>query len=582
MRPNRRVALWLLALAAGLPLWAGEEAAPDKGALDKPRIILLPEFDLDQAGPDQPTAVVPRPLPSMPPRRLEGVPSKEYLLVGTLLTKAFLAKRYDLVDPKVAGDIARVFTRLREFRDPSAASGTVDSVAQQVAYGYNADLIVFYKLLVHEVKPDADVPKVKTVHDSVQARVVVGSTGRLFAMEERDAKGISETDAYLAHRMAIERVLGKPGEADDPGLANALVKQIEAWWADYAKKGRPVVVNFFIQGEDATRLQQLAALLKSEGSVTISGQPRPRRVINSEQTKEIFAEYEIGLLGALFDLQAMLVKNAAELKLADGMKLADKFRITVDAFGDHVTLCLLDPARPEVRPGVGIVVGNWREGHLAANDRQTLAAVARKATVMVRSYTKKGDALAPVGHGSGPVVTADGLVVTNFHVVNNAQKYFVEFEAEAPAAGNPQFEAELVRSMPDRDLALLKIKLLRPEDARFTALPLGKSLELRVGDEVVAVGAPFNSELINNVTFGTVSALGRGPNKYIVHTAPMYRGSSGGPLLNLRGEIVGINTAMPTGAVIAAEAGQPKEIGRVPVSGFGYAIPVELVQELLK
>lgn len=585
MRSQLSVAILVLLVAGGTLVAA--EAAPQE-TLDKPRIMLLPDVDAAMLSADEGGATLPPPLLNVAVKRPEALPARCVLLVQTLLSRELLKKRFRMVDPAVAERIGTVYTRLREFRDVSTASGTLDSVAQQIAYQYHADVICFYKLLVHKAEADRDAPAAKAVRDSVQVRVVGAATGRLLATDERTSAGLSDADEYLAHRMAIERILLAGGGGEAKGLAAYVADEVEGWWAEFHKTGRPVSVNFYLQGDDARLLTALAALLKSEGDVQIVGTPASRRVVNSEQTHEIFAEYEVNFVGAMIKLQGLLVQKIAELKGPDGKPLADKYRITVDAFGDHVTICLLDPERQEIRERPAVVPGGDLGGAVPgappapAASPQAVAEAARRATVLVRSYTKEGEVLKPLGHGSGAVLTPDGVVVTNAHVVSGGKHFFVEFEARTPDLPSPQFEAEVLRQMPDRDLALLKIKLLRPGQAAFDTLKLGRSADLRVGDSVVAVGAPFSPELINNVTFGTVSSLGRLPEKFIVHTAPIYHGNSGGPLLNLRGEIVGINAAGMAGPVVSEAGGAQKAVGRVTISGFSLAIPADLVSEMLR
>lgn len=165
------------------------------------------------------------------------------------------------------------------------------------------------------------------------------------------------------------------------------------------------------------------------------------------------------------------------------------------------------------------------------------------------------------GLGSGVIIDAGkGHVLTNAHVVAGASKITLKLNDERDV------EAELVGSDPDTDLALLKI----PDDD-LVDVPLGDSDAVRVGDFVVAVGNPFG--LNQTVTSGIVSGLGRSGigNRYedfIQTDASINPGNSGGALVNLKGELVGINTA------ILSRGG-----GNI---GIGFAIPINLAQAVVK
>jgi serine protease Do len=171
-----------------------------------------------------------------------------------------------------------------------------------------------------------------------------------------------------------------------------------------------------------------------------------------------------------------------------------------------------------------------------------------------------GGAFTQRGAGSGFVIRKDGVVLTNNHVVDNAKQVTVTL------SDGREFDAKVMGRDPKTDLAVLKI------DAKGT-LPtahFGDSDDLRVGDWVVAIGNPFG--LSNTVTAGIVSAKGRtigaGPYDDFIQTdAPINPGNSGGPLLNERGEVVGINTA------IFSQSG-----GNV---GIGFAIPINLAKQLV-
>lgn len=163
--------------------------------------------------------------------------------------------------------------------------------------------------------------------------------------------------------------------------------------------------------------------------------------------------------------------------------------------------------------------------------------------------------------GSGVIVDAkQGLVITNNHVIANADQIRVKLRDGRLLA------AELVGTDPETDVAVIRI----PAE-NLTALPMADSTGLRVGDFVVAIGNPFG--LGQTVTSGIVSALGRsglgilGYEDLIQTDASINPGNSGGALVNLRGELVGINTA------IFSQSG-----GNI---GIGFAIPVNMVQQVM-
>ena len=163
------------------------------------------------------------------------------------------------------------------------------------------------------------------------------------------------------------------------------------------------------------------------------------------------------------------------------------------------------------------------------------------------------------GVGSGFVISADGYILTNNHVIDDATQIKVKL------ADGKEYDAKVVGRDPKTDLALLKAEGV----SGLHALQLGDSDSLRVGNWVVAVGSPFGLE--QTVTAGIVSAKGRvigsGPYDNFIQTdASINPGNSGGPLLNMAGEVVGINTA------IFSQSG-----GNV---GIGFAIPVNMAKEI--
>ena len=163
--------------------------------------------------------------------------------------------------------------------------------------------------------------------------------------------------------------------------------------------------------------------------------------------------------------------------------------------------------------------------------------------------------------GSGFIVSADGYVVTNNHVVSPDQRAELE-EVTVTMPDGTEYPAELVGKDPQSDLAVLKISRSEP----FPFVNFGDSSEARVGDWVIAIGNPFG--LGGTVTSGIVSAVlrstGMAPgayDRYIQTDASINRGNSGGPLFDMQGNVIGINNAIfsPTGGSV----------------GIGFAIPAE-------
>jgi len=164
------------------------------------------------------------------------------------------------------------------------------------------------------------------------------------------------------------------------------------------------------------------------------------------------------------------------------------------------------------------------------------------------------------GAGSGFIVEEDGYIMTNHHVVEDADEIIVRL------ADRREFKAELIGSDPLSDVALLKI-----DADDLPTLKLGDSNALRPGEWVVAIGSPFNFE--QSVTAGIVSAKGRSTNQqqyvpFIQSDVAINRGNSGGPLLNMDGEVVGINSW-----ILSSGGGY---------MGLSFSIPIETASAAVK
>jgi putative serine protease PepD len=207
---------------------------------------------------------------------------------------------------------------------------------------------------------------------------------------------------------------------------------------------------------------------------------------------------------------------------------------------------------------------------LSADERTTIEVYRRSTPAVVNITTQAVEwnffygAVPSGGTGTGFIVNPDGTIVTNYHVVRDAQQIVV-----TRIDGN-SYAAQLVGYDPLTDLAVVKID---PEGARLPTLPLGDSSQLQVGQKVLAIGNPFGLQA--TLTTGVVSALQRTlrtPGGAIIDEAiqtdaAINPGNSGGPLLDSQGRVVGVNTMIftPSGGSV----------------GIGFAIPISTVKFIL-
>ncbi len=173
------------------------------------------------------------------------------------------------------------------------------------------------------------------------------------------------------------------------------------------------------------------------------------------------------------------------------------------------------------------------------------------------------------GTGSGFVIDREGHILTNYHVVKDADEIEVRFK------GDPKpYDAKVVGAVPPMDIALLKVDAPK---AKLHPIPLGDSDRVLVGQKAVAIGNPFGLDF--TVTEGIVSAIRKNPGvessliPYLIQTdAAINPGNSGGPLLDSHGRVIGINAAILSPSV---QAGAPQ------FAGIGFAIPINLAKDYL-
>lgn len=187
--------------------------------------------------------------------------------------------------------------------------------------------------------------------------------------------------------------------------------------------------------------------------------------------------------------------------------------------------------------------------------------------VIVENYSRDGDkptAGSLAGVGTGFVISKDGYIITNAHVISDAKAIWVTMY------DSTQIKAELIGSDVATDIAVLKIST----NKELTPLPLGDSSEVKTGDFVFAIGHPTGEELGFTATFGMVGAIDRSivvdgvRNKFIQIDAAINPGNSGGPLFSMDGNVIGVNSAKTVIASID-EYGEP-----ISAEGLGFSLPI--------
>ncbi len=189
--------------------------------------------------------------------------------------------------------------------------------------------------------------------------------------------------------------------------------------------------------------------------------------------------------------------------------------------------------------------------------------ISRQAGNLSEYFFGGGEPRAMIGSGSGVIISPDGYIITNNHVIANST------QLEVTLNNNKTYEAELIGADPNTDIALIKIEA----DNDLSFIPFGDSNQVRIGEWVLAVGNPFN--LTSTVTAGIISAKARdlnefdgNPQSFIQTDAAVNRGNSGGALVNTRGELIGINTA------ITSETGS--------YVGYSFAVPSNNARKVIE
>ena len=285
--------------------------------------------------------------------------------------------------------------------------------------------------------------------------------------------------------------------------------------------------------------------------------PKAKKKANRKRWKTILAAVlALAVVAGSCGITAAVVNSRWEKEMetvrVDFNKRLDEMQVQVDS------------TKMQVQNMPGIIAGTaegMTPGQVYAQNAQSVVLISCEITTSVYGQTTTGTSA-----GSGFILTEDGYVATNNHVVEGATRIFVTTH------GGEKYEAQLVGSDATNDMAVLKV-----EAEGLAPVTIGSSTALAVGDQVVAIGNPLG-ELTATMTAGYVSAKNRdvttdGRTINMIQTdAAINSGNSGGPLFNMLGQVVGITTAKYSGASSSGAS----------IEGIGFAIPIDDVMGMME
>jgi serine protease Do len=278
------------------------------------------------------------------------------------------------------------------------------------------------------------------------------------------------------------------------------------------------------------------------------------RYLNSHKIKTaLIAVVAVGLVAAVPNLMSTSpataqVDGSTEDAISTLNNVSEAFvKLSADASPAVVSIRVKKEMSPQRHPTGGLDPGNPLDHFFGPRSRGS------------RGPQMPAPGGEPIlyGEGTGFVISADGYIVTNNHIVNGADVVEVSLD------DGRSFDAEVIGTDPQTEVALIKV-----DATNLPSLRLGNSDAINVGEWVVAIGSPFG--LQHSVTAGIISARGRGDvgivdyADFIQTDAAINPGNSGGPLLNLQGEVIGMNTA-----ILSRSGGS---------MGIGFAIPINMVR----
>lgn len=470
-----------------------------------------------------------------------------------ILGRPFVEAHYQVVHLPRVNELLKMSENLKRL-------GTEPSVAKELGEKYGADILILYRITT-EVLPKQAAWFV--VHDSISVRVISADTGQTLAQDEVDSQGFHSTSNNYAHRDAIEKIVVKKK------LGQYLMTEINRWWDEYARLGQPVKVSFYLQNVGPEVVEAIkAAGAKVEG---VSGTFLQQRMQNNQSENDVYVEYDVRFKGDSGTFQTRML--AALNDTLDTIGLARN--VYINTIGRNVTFFVNDPVRTQALIERAGQLAPPAEGETASapgpdNPGRLIGQIAETSVVTIH---------AGENNGTGFVVSADGKIVTNAHVVGKAQTVTVEF------ASGTKISGKVIAANDSEDLAL--IGLDDTAGVKLVPVKIGNSDGIANGDTVYVAGSSMG--LKGNICMGVIGAASYpGPPAdlagKVFYSSLTHPGNSGGPVFNLKGEVVAVHSAgvQQTQQVLTENDGRVRQSGVVvsKIAGLGFGIPINRAKKL--
>lgn len=448
-------------------------------------------------------------------------------------------ERYvDILEKEFSGLFAAMGVRTVNARQSGMLAGHARQVAlehdfltyaQGLAMDVNAELIMSFHVSFREVGFTHSAPGFRSVQDTVAFELYRVDSAQRIAADSFLAAGASDLpgarEAFMhAHEQAMQRATSPV----DGGLARKIFEALRDECERTARFGRLITVGLYFQGTDPARLVRSLRSELQAGDVSAESDLRELRNVSSFEPPESYLEFEFRSRVSVGRLRDRLDQS-----FVDGLGLRDRFRVQFNTTGNNLVIALLDEERPQP-------LGPYAPAFLGAGGRRsggTTAGGEALPSSVLREIASQGTV---VVHADGRAVAA-GVVVSAGHVVTDAEalRGATRFEIEGSGASG-RVRATVAFELADHGLAILDLSGGQLP-AGIAPLTLGDGNALREGDAVLAAAPQGRAAAGARTVSGRVLGLDRiGGQERILHTATLSEMTNGAPLLNDRGEVVGI------------------------------------------